>query len=53
MTGINHIAHCHANLVTMTARVNSYCFVLSCIEFIFGIEVPWDNRHQPHTLLLW
>ena len=28
-------------------------FVFSRIEFIFGMEVPWDNRHQPHTLLLW
>ena len=21
--------------------------------FIFGMEFPWDNRHQPHTSLLW
>ena len=28
-------------------------FVSSHIEFIFGIEVPWDNRHQPLTSLLW
>ena len=20
---------------------------------MFGVEVSWDNRHQPHTLLLW
>ena len=20
---------------------------------MFGMEVSWDNRHQPHTLLLW
>ena len=33
------------------SRCNS--FALSRIEFIFGKEVPWDNRHQPHTSLLW
>ena len=28
-------------------------FVLSWIESIFGIEVLWEDRHQPHTSLLW
>ena len=28
-------------------------FVLSCTEFTFHTEVHWDNRHQPHTSLLW
>ena len=28
-------------------------FVFSCIESIFGMEVLWDNRLQPHTSLLW
>ena len=26
-------------------------FVLSCIKFIFGMEVRWDN--WPYTSLLW
>ena len=26
---------------------------LSRIEFIFAIKVSWDNRHKPHTSLLW
>ena len=30
-----------------------YSFILSCIEFIFGIEILWDDKHQPHTMLLW
>ena len=28
-------------------------FVLSRIESLFGMEIPWDDRHQPHTSLLW
>ena len=41
---------------------NTFCFVtptysqgpcLSRIVSIFGMEVSWDNRHQPHTSLLW
>ena len=28
-------------------------FVLSRIESIFGMELRCDNRHQPHTSLLW
>ena len=27
--------------------------VLNHIKSIFGMEVLWDDRHQPHTLLLW
>ena len=30
-----------------------HCSVLSRIEFIFGMKVLWDNRHQPHKTLLW
>ena len=26
---------------------------LSGIESIFGMEVPWDDRHQPIISLLW
>ena len=28
-------------------------FVLSGIDFIFGMVLVQDNRHQPHTSLLW
>ena len=27
-------------------------FVLSRIEFIFGMEALWNDRHQSHTSLL-
>ena len=27
--------------------------VLNCIEFVFGMEVHWDNRHPPLSSLLW
>ena len=27
-------------------------FVLSRIEFMIAMEVSWDDRPQPHTLLL-
>ena len=26
---------------------------LSRFKSIFGMEVLWDDRHQPHTSLLW
>ena len=53
MIGINHIPRCYGNLVAMATRVKktNYSFVLSCIEFIFGMELAWDNRHQPHTYI--
>ena len=28
-------------------------FALSRIESIFGMGVPWHDRHQPNTSLLW
>ena len=28
-------------------------FVLYRIEFIFGMDISWHNRHQPHTPLPW
>ena len=41
-------------LVAMVTRYNtSITYIVSWIEFIFGMEVLWDNRHQPHTSLLW
>ena len=43
-----------ANFHAMATRLKPQnSFVLSCIEFIFGMEAAWDNRHQPHTSLLW
>ena len=46
--------NCYGYLVTMvTKRYLYYSFVLSPIEFIFDMEVPEDNKHQPQTLLLW
>ena len=27
--------------------------VLSGIDFIFGMVFVYDNRHQPHTSVLW
>ena len=37
--------------VSMAYLCNS--FVLSGIDFIFGMVLVQDNRHQPHTSLLW
>ena len=54
MIGISHIPHCYGYLVAMvTNRYLNNHFVLSPIEFIFDMEVPKDDKHQPHTLLLW
>ena len=30
-----------------------YTSPLSHIDFIFGMGVPWDDMHQPHSLLPW
>ena len=54
MIGISHMSHCYGYLVSMAKkRYLNNSFVLSPIEFIFVIEVPKENKHQPHTLLLW
>ena len=43
---------------TLPAEINfltddkRYSFVLSHIDFIFGMVLLWDNKHQPHTSLL-
>ena len=42
MIGISHIPNSGMSVIN-----------LSCIEFTFGTELGWDNRHQPHTSLLW
>ena len=51
--GISLIPCCNGNLVAIATKVKLYnFFVLSRIEFIFGMEIPLDNRHQLHTSLL-
>ena len=44
-----------SQIIKIIGKYISLCIssVLSRIEFIFGMEVLWDNRHQPHTMLLW
>ena len=44
-----------SQIIIITGKCISLCnsFALGRIEFIFGNEIPWDNRHQPHTSLLW
>ena len=44
-TSLVWLLSCHGNL--------NNSFVLTPIEFIFDMEVLEDNKHQPHTLLLW
>ena len=48
MIVISHILHCYGN-----QSETSIAPLFFLIDFMFGIEVSWDNRHQPHTLLLW
>ena len=38
-------------MATTVIRHNS--FALSHIESTFGMEILWDNRHQPHTSMPW
>ena len=45
----NSLAYAYG--VSMAYLCNS--FVLSGINFIFGMVLVKDNRHQPHTSLLW
>ena len=35
----------------MSLESNTFYFVTPL--FIFGMEVLWDDRHQPHTSLLY
>ena len=52
MTGISQLPRCYGSAVAMATRVkNKNSFVLSHIESIIGMEVHWDNRHQPSTLV--
>ena len=40
--------------MAMAARVNlNNSFVLICIEFVVGMEVPWNDKHQLHSSFLW
>ena len=50
MIGIIHIRYCYGYLIAMVTKryLNN-----SFIGFIFDMEVPQDDKHQPHTLLLW
>ena len=44
-----------SQIIKIIGKYISLCnsSALSHIEFIFGMEVLWDNRHQPHATLLW
>ena len=44
-----------SQIIKIIEKYISLCnsFALDRIEFVFGKEAPWDNRHQPHTSLLW
>ena len=47
-----HQPHCYGYLVAMvTKRYLNNTFVLSPIEFVFDMDFPKDDKHQPHTLL--
>ena len=50
MISISHIPLCYGNSVPMATRVKPQ-FLLCLTEFMFGMEVYWDNRHQLHTLV--
>ena len=55
MIGIILIPHCYGYLVVMATKryLNNSFVLLSSIQFIFDMEVPKDDKHQPRTLLLW
>ena len=54
MTGISQLQYCYGNSVDIATRANlNNSFFFSCIESIFGMEIPWHDRHQPATSLLW
>ena len=40
---------CHGN----QSEISRIEFIFGRIEFIFGMEIPCDNSHQPHTSFLW
>ena len=49
-----HIPYCCSYLVAMVTKRYLYnSLVLSPIGSIFDMEVAKDDKHQPHTLLLW
>ena len=54
MRGISCMPHCSGKLVAIAIKVRpQYSFFFNRIEFIFCMELLWDDGHQPHTLLLW
>ena len=46
---------CESNESRVRVKYILLCnsFVLSRIKSIFGMEVLWDDRHQPHASFLW
>ena len=53
MISIGHRPYCYGYLVAIvTKRLLNNSFISSPIGFIFDLEDPWDDKHQPHTLLL-
>ena len=53
MMSISHIPSSYGNLVPWQPECSlNNSFIISLTEFIFGMEVPSDYRHQPTTLLL-
>ena len=52
MIGISYIPSFYGTIAMTTRPTLDNFFVLYRIEFIFGMEVSWDNRHHPHTSLL-
>ena len=41
------------NRVSQFYKSNKSISLSQIFEFIFGKDVLWDNRHRPHTSLLW
>ena len=53
MIGISQIHHCYGHLVAMVTKIYlNNSFVLSPFEFICNMEVPKDNKYQPHTVTM-
>ena len=52
MIGISHIPHFYGYLVAMvTETYINNSFALSPIGFKFYMNIPKDDKYQPHTLL--
>ena len=55
MTGINQLHCCYGNSVSMATRVKhiNNWFVLSHVESIFFMEVPWESATYLITIVTW